>query len=40
MWGNLYNLCRVMESIPIATSLEWADAGRRHYEKTLATVIL
>ena len=29
MWGNLYTSTEFIESIRIATSLEWADAGMR-----------
>jgi hypothetical protein len=29
VWGNLYTSAEFNESIRIATSLEWADAGMR-----------
>jgi hypothetical protein len=32
MWGNLYTSIELIESIRIATSLEWADVGMRYYD--------
>jgi hypothetical protein len=32
LWENLYTSAKFIESIRIATSLEWADARMRHYD--------